>query len=439
MNTAKKLATPTSACSISEFEQVTVGHTWHFVSDRLNLMLGEWNALSPREYWLWSQLMVRAREFRKFEIEITHRMLCRSASVSEATVRWVLDRLSTSGFIEILDKKVNRYGKTYVIRPSLPRHLLSLLKAELDRCRNKEKIDSKKYTPHKASPDFSVIPPTKIPESKSNTTALSCNTESETQHLSWEGEILPTEEAYLPEAEKPIVTAPYQPKKNQDWSPSFADLKDTISPSALAPQTEAEKRLQIDLAEWAIKTQIAFFKQSHQQSDPSKGYGLFLAQERRRLDKAFPAYLAKILPQGTEAWVPTLLSRMQTYQSPHSTEWFPLTKEMLKAKQVTYEASLNKQGNKKQQPTLSPRVAVSIPTAVLNRIITTVQSLDLGKEKILEIAYHVMNFSPKKIISDEEGKQKYNLRVAMDWIKTGRWGCPLSLEAKRTRYLEGVK
>jgi hypothetical protein len=208
---------------------------------------------------------------------------------------------------------------------------------------------------------------------------------------------------------------------------------------ALIPTTEPEKRLQIDIAEWALKIQFSFFRQSHQESHSKKGYGLFLSQERARLDREFPVYLAKILPQGTESWIPTLLGRMQAYQSPYSNAWFPLTKEMLQKKQAEYEAALKTQALEKPKPTLSPHVAVAIPTTLLNKIIIRVQSFKLSQETILEIAYHVMHFSSNKILPNEKEKQKHNLNIAMDLIRKGRWGCPRSLEAKRTRYQEEVK
>jgi hypothetical protein len=441
MNTAKKLAPIAEACTILEFEQITTGHTLHFVSDRLALMLGLWGALSAREYWVWSQLMVRVRESRSFDIEITHRSLYQYSSVSESTMRSVLERLSALGFIEILDKKINRYGKIYIMRPALPRHLLPKLKVELDRCRAKDKPTSKKYATDKALPSKKIYPaPTLMPATAvlSSPETVPLDEIAEKQYLSWGGQLLSKEEAYLPRAEKPTITAAYQPEKNKDWIPSFSDLEATISPLALIPVTEQEKRLQIDVAEWAIKSQISFFRQCHQNSPSKKGYGAFLSNERTKLDREFPAYLAEILPQGTESWVPILLDRMQVYGSPYPNKWLPLTKEMLKAKQAEYEAALKSPDSGKPNRTLSPHVAVSIPTAFLNRIITTVKTLKLSQEKILEIAYHVMNFSPNKILPNEEEKQKYNLCLAIKFIKENRWGCPMGLDGKRTRYKEGT-
>jgi hypothetical protein len=458
MNTAKKLAPLAEACATQEFEQATIGHTPHFVSDRLNLMLGLWNALPTREYLVWSQLMVRARESRSFNIEITHRALCKYASVSESTMRAVLYRLSTLGFIEILVKKIDRYGKNYIIRPTLPRHLLPDLKAELDRCRGKNKIDNKKYDTNKAPAAKEIRPaPTLIsaavaappaPVSTSPNTdsrkafsypeTVPLDTASEKQYLSWDGQLLSEEEAYLPMAEKPTIIAPYQPGKNKGWIPSFSDLEATISPSALIPTKEQEKRLQIDVVEWAFKAEESFFKQSHQNSNSRKGYGAFVSRERIRLDREFPIYLTKILPKGTESWINTLLDRMQAYQLPCSNAWFPLTREMLDKKQKEYEEALKTRALEKQNPTLSPHVAVSIPTDFLNQIITIVKTFRLSQEKILEIAYHVMHFCPDKILPNEEEKKKFNLRIAIKLIKKNSWGCPLGLETKRTRYREGV-
>jgi len=146
-----------------------------------------------------------------------------------------------------------------------------------------------------------------------------------------------------------------------------------------------------------------------------------------------------MLPQGTQSWIPTLLERMQAYQSPYANTWFPLTKEMLNKKQSEYEAALKNQGSDKPSRSLSPDVAVCIPTTFLNRIITRVKRFKLSQEKILEIAYHVMNFSPNKIHPNAEEKQEHNLCIAIQFIQEGSWGCPLSLERNRTRYKEGVK
>jgi hypothetical protein len=457
MNTAKKLAPTAEACTVQEFDQVATGHTLHFVSDRLNLMLGLWAALSAREYWVWSQLMVRVRESRSFDIEITHRTLCQYSSVSEATIRGVLERLSTLGFIEILDKKINRYGKNYLIRPALPKHLLPKLKAELDRCRDKDKLVSKTYVRDKAPtakkiyPALTLIPSTaavpamntsysaKLAPSPSSPEIKLLDETAENQYLSWDGHLLSKEEAYLPITEKFMTKAPYQSNKNKNWTPSFSDLKATISPFSQNPTTEEAKGLQIDVAVWAIETQVAFFKQCHERSNSKGSYFSFLAQQRLKLDGEFPAYLAQMLPQGTQSWIPTLLERMQAYQSPYSNKWFPLTKEMLNKKQAEYEATLKNQGSDKPSRSLSPDVAVCIPTTLLNRIITMVKRFKLSQEKILEIAYHVMNFSPNKIHPNAEEKQEHNLCIAIQFLQQGSWGCPLSLEAKRTRYKEGVK
>ena len=456
-------------CSPEEYRAMVEGHTPHFVSDRMTLLLGSWKVLSAREHMVWSQLMVLSRAYKTLEIRISHRQIQIQAGVSEATIRDVLERLSEKGFIKISKKNITQFGKDYVLQMGIPKPYISQVKADLDRCRSKnpDGISDNKTTiwPQKTTIQDSQkpLPESDVSRHKGNhelnriingsdfkASAYKPETEQfidrhhisveennipleETIYLSADNKQLTEEEAYYAPQETPSLQAPYQPRqhKPKDWIPSAEDFMLIGKKHAEPPKTESEQNRVFDIVDWMADLKFSFQKKAFQEEGQGQSFGRFL-MTAKHLEKGFSAYLDGYLSTELKPFLPTLLTRLKAYQDPYASEWFPLTQGMLQQQQHHYESTLAEALNKasnQTKPCLSPMVAVYLPGYWYKQTVMTVKRLRLPEYSILELAYHIEHYVPKKPLKTREEKRRFNLCLAIRLIKDKRWRCPAGLAA----------
>lgn len=467
-STPKKQTTLSSICSVEEYQAMVEGHTAHFVSDRITLLIGPWKVLSAREHIVWSQMMVLSRAYKSLTIRVTHRQLYAQAGTSEATMRDALQRLSEKGFIKIRHKNITQFGKEYVIQMGIPKQYIPTVKADLDRCRSKnpegvnyaffdlktarkntfslKNTDQTECT-HTQKPDdknpVADVKPSYPEKEYTHTTALAPDEASfsdETVYLSKDHQRLSKTEAYATPNNQDTLTAPYQPRQNRpkNWCPSAEDYAFLAGPEATPPKNQAEQHRVFDIVDWMAHLKFKVQKTAFEKEGNNQSFGRFL-MTAKHLDQAFSAHLENHLPTTLKPLLPKLLAHLKAYQDPYASAWFPLTQGMLQQQQQEYKSALTKALSEQSTARLSPKVAVCLPVYWYNQVRNLVKRLKLSEEKVLELSYHIEHYRPDKPFKNLEALRRFNLCLAIRLIKDRRWRSPLGLrpEALPSNKLRG--